>query len=190
MKHAVALILAAVIAAPIAALAETLRADGGFISFGASDSSNNFSVYVMVGSDASGNRVVSLYYSLSQCSPFECVTVASGNGPVPPSMVKFSNGPGAAASINIPDIAALPNFNRSGQVQRGAINVTVTRNGSYTTYSQGTSTLRTPAFRIQRTGTSELGYGIATGSMLGVTLPPGAGSSGTYRNVTVTITKN
>lgn len=103
-------------------------------------------------------------------------------------MVKSSWGPGAAA-ISIPDIAALSNFSRPERVQSGAIKVTVNRDGSDTTCGQGTSTLTTPAFRIQRTGTSELGYGITTGSMLRVNLPQGAGSSGTYRNVTVTIAK-
>lgn len=189
MKYALPLVLAAAIAIPAAAPAETLRSDGGFISFGAGDSSNHFSTYVLAGTDASGAKVVMLYYSFYQCSPYECLTVASGSGAVPPSMVTFSNGPGAPASINIPDIAALPGFSRSGQMQSGSINVTVTRDGSYTTYGQGTSTLTTPSFRIQKTGTSELGYGIATGTMLGVSLPPAGGSSGTYRSVTVTITK-
>lgn len=189
MKHALPFVLATVIMAPIATAAETFHSDGGFISFTASDSRGHFSADVLEGTEADGTKSASIHYSAYRCSSSGCETISYGSGSVPPSMVTFSQGPGAPASINIPDIAALPNVNRYGPLQSGAINVTVTRDGSDTEISRGTSTRITPAYRVVANGSSELGYGVVKGSMFGVTLPTGAGSSGTNRNMSVTITR-
>lgn len=190
MKSVFSFALAAAIAAPMATSAETFRSNGGFISFVAGDSSGYFSGDVLEGTETDGTKFATFYYSAYRCSAGTCETVSYGGGPVPVSMVTFSKGPGAPASINIPDISVLPNFYRYGPLQSGAIKVTVTRDGSDTETVQGTSRRITPAYRFVANGSSELGYGIATGSMLGVTLPLGTGSSGTNRSMSVTITRN
>lgn len=171
--------LALALALPATA-AETIRGSGQFANFLRGDANYSMALYASV-----GDAYTQLSFQVSRCTPYSCELIGSGFGNLPAQMLQVTNN-GRRATINIPDIAQLPNFARSGPVMSGAINATFERDGVEVRTFRGHQRITSPAMSYILNGTSEYSSASVTGTVLGVPIPAaGFAEIGVNRNMSI-----
>lgn len=131
------------------------------------------------------NQQTFFFYSVTDCGPFFCNTVANGFGLIPNG--DFSaNGPTYRLSTNTADNPDFFTFAGSP----GQVTIEWAGNGLFEQQFNGTSRLSSPGVTEHRAGQSVFSSATATGAVVGFTIAPGnSGSISSDHEVRITITR-